>query len=335
MLSMNLNCYLLHLAGEQIKITASKQKIDKLLQKKKLDQKTLEKLALVQTIRNYAVSHLYLNPSGGYIYYARLKRKKVGWNVSASYPLQFKSYTWWFPVAGTVPYKGFFQYNMAKKEELRLQKLGLDTRIRETGAYSTLGWFSDPILSPHLEYPLYELAELIIHEMAHATVYIKGDSNFNESYATFVEEEGVRRFLVFLEGKNSPTLKKMEKENETATIVRQIIQKTGKQLENLYNSAVDDSQKLKRKQEIIQDFKNQVVRKNILSSAKSLERFKKKEFNNEDFIGYLRYNSGTKFFKQELARLGGDIAKFHVEMKKLETLELAQRARLISENNTE
>lgn len=95
---------------------------------------------------------------------------------------------------GIVPYKGYFDLEKAKEEENKLIEKGLDTRLRITAGYSTLGWFSDPVLSPQLRMTEDELVSLVIHELTHATVYFPGDSNFNESYASFVEEIGTEKF---------------------------------------------------------------------------------------------------------------------------------------------
>lgn len=324
-----MNCYILHLASEQIKITLNKKKINDLLTDNKTDADTLAKLKFVKEIRAYAMTDLFLNGDGGYLYYYNLNREEIGWNVSASEPLEFKSYTWWFPFAGTVPYKGFFDLEKAKEEENKLKEMNLDTRVRITGGYSTLGWFSDPIFSTHLHYAKDDLVALVIHEMAHATVYFPGDATFNESYATFVEEEGVKRYFT-KEGTESRTLQARKENNYLSAKIREMITRTGDSLDKLYKSNRTEKEKYKLKKELIQSFKESIINDKSLARIINKEKFQKKEINNEDFIGITRYHSGGNFFKNKLNELNGDFKKFHQEIKKLESLSPEKRQSLLA-----
>lgn len=179
-----------------------------------------------------------------------MDRKEIGWHVTACYPLKLESYTWWFPIAGTVPYKGYFDLDKAKEEEKKLKEKGLDTRIRITAGYSTLGWFEDPIFSSQIEDTKpYEVASLVFHEMAHATVYFPGDSIFNESYASFVEEEGTFHFLESIEGKDSPIKKEILLKKEESQKLKKLLVFTAGKLRALYDSDLNDERKLEDKKE--------------------------------------------------------------------------------------
>lgn len=321
--------YLYHLGKEQVKIMAARQKIDEVLKNSKIDKDFKKKLELVNKARKFAIEKLSLNPEGGYLYYVKLNRERLGWHVTASYPLEFKSYTWWFPIVGSVPYKGFFRLDLTKEEERRLKKEGYDTRIRITGGYSTLGWFSDPIFSTQLKTREDNIVALVFHEMAHATVYFNGDSLFNESYATFVEELGTELYYKSLANKQAEeVIRKRKIKNQEHDILMKKLKQTANKLKKLYDSSLNDEIKKKEKEKIIEAFKQEVITSKEFRYYDT-KKFEKRKLNNEDFIGMLRYNSGTEFFQNKFIEVGKDFKKFHEEMKKLEVLNKKERKELI------
>ncbi len=321
------NCipYLYHVGKEQIRIVLKKEKIETVLANfQENDAKV--KLKTVEDARKFAIEKLFLNSKGGFVYYVKLDRDEIGWNVSASYPLKFQSYEWWFPIIGKVPYKGFFDLEKTKEEEKKLIESGFDTKIRAIGGYSTLGWFSDPIFSNQLQTESYNLMGLVFHEMAHATVYINGDGVFNESYASFIEEEGIKEYYK----NNTEVLTKREHQKSEGKLISDLIKNTAKELKNLYEQEIPDSDKHKRKNEIIENFKQSILKKAMLSDIEK-KKISEKKFNNEDFIGYLRYNSGGNFFQNEFNKVNGDFKKFHEAMLNLKNLPIERRRELIKE----
>lgn len=157
------------------------------------------RLALAQQIRRYAAQELRLPDNASYQRYADLHRPAAVWNVSAAPELSLKPVRWCFPVAGCVSYKGFFDEAQAQAEAARLRAQGLEVSVYPVPAYSTLGWLNwaggDPLLNTFIGGPDAELARLIFHELAHQVVYASGDTAFNESFATAVENLGLRRWL--------------------------------------------------------------------------------------------------------------------------------------------
>lgn len=326
------NCitYLYHLGKEQTKILFSREEISKIISNPSTDENTKEKLKLIESAREFAINKLYLNSKGGFVYYTKLDRDEIGWHVTASYPLKFESYTWWFPFLGRVPYKGFFDIEKAKKLEEELIKEGLDTKLRITGGYSTLGWFSDPVMSPQLKLRKDELVSLVIHEMAHSTVYFPGDSQFNESYATFIEDIGTENYYNFLGGEESNKILLSRKQyKEEGKIIMSSVKETALKLKELYESNLPDEEKLKKKFEIIEDFKTGLLGKISLFKKIDITKFKKAKMNNENFIGLLRYNSGGNFFKKKFDEVNQDFKKFHLEMEKLKELSIEERENLL------
>ena len=149
----------------------------------------------VEEIRRFALDYLGLSGARNYTTYVALDRNFLAAVVSATAADSFDRHYWWFPVVGRVPYKGFFNVDGARRERARLERRGLDVWVRGVGAFSTLGWFRDPIFSFFREYSDRELADLIIHELVHATVWLTNHPQFNEQLAQFVGTEGARQFM--------------------------------------------------------------------------------------------------------------------------------------------
>jgi predicted aminopeptidase len=317
-------------SSEQVRILLSRRLISEVL-KEANDSERIEKLNLISKVREFAIHDLHLSEKGGFVYYSELPREELGWNVSASYPLKFESYTWWFPIAGRVPYKGFFDYEKAKQEEKDLIEKGLDTKVRITAGYSTLGWFSDPVFSSQLRLKQDELVALVIHELTHSTVYFPGDSNFNESYASFIEEAGTELFYKkFNSSEWNSVLEKRKKSREESEFILSEVKKTANELKRLYEDMdLSDSIKYSKKQEIIDDYKNRILSKKSFFRKFDEVKFKNQNLNNENFIGILRYNSGQKFFRDKLESLNNDFEKFHKEMEKLIQLSKEEREKLL------
>ena len=155
-----------------------------------------EKLALTLNIREFASRELALPRNDSYRRYADLQRPYVVWNVFATPAFSTQPVQWCFVMAGCVSYRGYFSQDDAKDFAAQAAKTGNDVFVGGVPAYSTLGWFSDPVLNTFVHYPPAELARIVFHELAHQVVYVKDDTVFNESFAVVVEREGLRRWLV-------------------------------------------------------------------------------------------------------------------------------------------
>jgi predicted aminopeptidase len=146
-------------------------------------------------LRRFAADELALPDNGSYTQFARLDRPFAVWNVVAAPEFSLAPYRWCFPVAGCVSYRGYYDLESANREAEQLAASGYDVQVVGVPAYSTLGWFDDPLLSTFIHYPEVELGRLIFHELSHQVVFVKGDTEFNESFATAVEQLGVERWL--------------------------------------------------------------------------------------------------------------------------------------------
>lgn len=168
------------------------------------DAETRAFLERVQRIRRYAVDELGLEETGSYTTYVDIDRDNLVYVVSGADELSFDRYRWWYPLVGRLPYRGFYELDGARAEAAEIGGRGYDTLVRRVDAYSSLGFVSDPLYSFMREYSEFALAELIIHEMAHATVFVRGSAAFNEEFATVVGREGALSYLRERYGAASP-----------------------------------------------------------------------------------------------------------------------------------
>ena len=188
--------YLTQAVMGQGEILARRQPVEELLADERTPAMLRRQLQAVQEIRRFAIGKLGLPDNGSYTTYSDLGRPYAVWNVVAAPEFSVEPRRWCFPVAGCVFYRGYFSREAAERAAARLREEGDDVFVGGVTAYSTLGWFDDPVLSTFVGQPEAQLAALIFHELAHQVVYVKGDTTFNESFAAMVEEEGVRRWLL-------------------------------------------------------------------------------------------------------------------------------------------
>jgi len=187
-------CYYAHVTHGQLSLLADREPVARVVADPATDAKVRERLAETQDARRFASDALGLPRNASYTSYVELGRPYVTWNVFATPEFSVDPVTHCFPFAGCVAYVGFFEKAKAEREADGLRKQGDDVAIEGTSAYSTLGWFSDPILSSMLRWNDDELDGTIFHELAHQLVYVRDDSAFNESFATFVQREGLREW---------------------------------------------------------------------------------------------------------------------------------------------
>jgi len=182
-------------AGGQIEILAKREDIAELIADPATAPELRERLATVLEIREFASSGLGLPDSRSYTVYADLGRDAPLWNVVAAPAYSVTPRTWCYPLVGCLAYRGFFRRERALERASEMAAKGLDVAVFPATAYSTLGWFADPVLESMLDLPDAALAELIFHELTHELLFVPGATAFNEAFATFVGREGMRRWL--------------------------------------------------------------------------------------------------------------------------------------------
>lgn len=272
------------------------------------------KIELMQEIRQFAIDSLGLKDTKNYTAVYDQKGKDILWNLSACEPYELKSVQWSFPFLGSFSYKGFFELDKAKEERAQLERKGLDTRIRTVNAWSTLGWFRDPILSNQLNRSEGSLAELVIHELTHATVFFKDSLSYNENLASFIGEKGAIRFLNYKYGGNSVNIRRyIDDEDDYMKFTNHMLSGTRK-LDSLYRSftvEMDDALKSKKKQSMISKIIHSVDSISFKNPRRFSGLFSEQLPNNCYFLSFHRYFSKIKQFEIQLKKeFNGDLRAF-------------------------
>ncbi|MBC8112674.1 MAG: aminopeptidase [Verrucomicrobia bacterium] len=286
----------------QFKVLYGAKPVEKFLQDPKFPDSLKQKLLLIQEIRKFAIDSLGINPSDNYTTLYDQQGKPLLWIVTACEPYALQAKEWDFPFIGKVSYKGFFDYEKVKNAENELKKQGYDTEIDEIAGWSTLGWFQDPILSSMLKRSEGQLANLIIHELTHGTLFVKSNLNYNENLAEFVGNYGALRFLAQKYGKNSKQYFAYSHRKDDQHKVSEHILRGARKLDSLYKTFPKDLSQAKKDTLKFQMIGKIVIKFDTLSlvNEQYKQRARKRPLpNNAFFIGYLTYRSQQNIFEKE------------------------------------
>lgn len=273
------------------------------------------KLSLIYEIRQFAIDSLALKDTKNYKTLYDQKGEEVMWVVTASEPYGLKAKEWIFPVLGSVPYKGFFRKDLAMELAGELEKEGWDVSIRNPGGWSTLGWFTDPILSKMLERPVGDLANLIIHEMSHATIFVRDSIDFNENLATFIGDRGAEKFLISKYGKDSEEYTAYVNEDRDYLKFSGHMLRGCEKLDSLYNtmtSSMNEEKKREKKMAMIRKIvANLDTLRLITTQINAPVRYQTTLPNNADFLNFRRYQAKQeKFWEDYHNRFNGDLRSY-------------------------
>jgi predicted aminopeptidase len=289
------------------------------------------RLARARAIREFATRELALPDNRSYTSYADLGRPFVVWNVFAAPELSLSPRQWCFPVAGCVSYRGYFAESDARAEATRLAAQGDDVHVGGVPAYSTLGYFDDPVLSTFVRYREVELARLIFHELAHQVVYVKDDSSFNESFATAVEEEGIARWLAAESSKrDSAEAAALAADAARAQRVRAdfraMIASARARLAALYGGTAGDEEKRAAKAAVFAEMRAGNERQKAASDgASTFDLWFAAGANNAGVVAAGLYADRVPQFKALLDAEKGDMVRFYGRVKALAALPKAER----------
>lgn len=301
---------------EQLRIINGQVPIEKALQDPRLSEEEKRKLQLAWDARNFALERIHVSPTKNYSGYKHLDRPFVSYVLSASEKWELKPNIWSYPIVGQMPYKGYFDEEAAKKEKIALEKKNLDVYLRGVSAYSTLGWFRDPVLSSMLRGKDHDLVNTIIHEMTHTTLYIKNNADFNERMAVFVGNKATEEFYLDKEGPKSPTVQLIKNENEDDAIFSKFISQEIESLKNWYSQLPPEQRgeeiKARRLKEIQERFDKDILPK--MKSA-SYKRFSSIELNNARILVYRTYMSDLSDFEKLFKKLNSNWPQFFEVLK--------------------
>jgi predicted aminopeptidase len=286
------------------------------------------RLQRVKTMREFASHQLGLPSNGSYTRYADLGRPFVTWNVFATPELSLNPKTWCFPIAGCVNYRGYFKETEAKDEAARLKEDGDDVYIGGVPAYSTLGYFDDPILSSFVRWPESDVARLIFHELAHQLIYVPGDSVFNESYASMVEEVGLERWLAHEH--NTELLGQFERTQHERAVFKELVRTTRARLADVYASHAPAPQKRKEKAAAFAAMK--VAYDKAKAEDPGLigyERWFSQAPNNASLSAIALYTDRVPAFRAILREEGDNLNRFYGRVRALAKLTKPERDRVL------
>lgn len=278
------------------------------------------KLAAAARIRDFASRELALPDNGSYRKYADIGRPFVVWNVFAAEEFSIRPKEWCYPVAGCANYRGYFARADAEAYAAHLRGQGFEVFVGGVPAYSTLGWFDDPLLSTYIHYPTTGLARIVFHELAHQVLYVRDDTEFNESFAVAVEQEGLRRWLA---QENDPAQQAafLQAQRRRADF-QGLVLGARQRLEALYASALAPDDKRREKARILAGLGGDyaALKAGPWQEFAGYDRWFGQEINNATLASVGLYQQLVPAFEALLARDNRDLPRFYAAVKQLAAL---------------
>lgn len=283
-----------------------------------------QRLERTQQMRQFASTELALPENASYTAYADLKRPYVVWNVFATPELSLQLKQWCYPVAGCAGYRGYFDRAAADTAAGELKQQGLDVSVGGVPAYSTLGWFADPLLNTFIYGNEGQVAGLVFHELAHQTIYVTGDTTFNESFATTVEREGVRRWLA-MHGTEADRRAYQEYAQRRAAFVALLL-KYRRLLEQNYADDASDEAKRARKRELLAGLKAEYAElRQSWGGYAGYDRYFAQDLSNAHLAAVGAYNDLVPGFEALLVESQGQMRVFYEKVRGIAALPKAER----------
>jgi predicted aminopeptidase len=305
----NLSYYAQSIDG-QLDLMSKRRPISEVVSQPQTPEELRLELERALEIRDYATLDLELPDNGSYRSYANLERPYAVWSVVAAPELSLQPKTWCFPFAGCVNYRGYFSRNRAETFADKLRGQGYDVVVVGVRAYSTLGWFDDPVLNTMLGRPAHYLPGVIFHELAHQELYVKDDSAFNEAFAVAVEQEGVRRWLdahgdeEAIDGHN--VFRRRQRE------FLALVLPARKRLEAIYAAPGSDEWKRLEKARVLDELRSEYTRSKERWDEKGVyEHWFTHDLNNARLALVATYHERVAAFESLLTRHDGDLTSFY------------------------
>jgi predicted aminopeptidase len=305
-------CYLGHITVGQAKILLGREDLDDVLERDDLTPARRGKLELVRAVRRFGIEVMGLAETDGYTTVYDTGAQPVAWNVSASDKDCFAPRTWWFPITGAIPYLGFFDRGLARDEASRLRRQGLDALLLPVPAYSTLGWFDDPIFTATLKLDESSLAELVLHEMAHATAFVPGDASLNENLASFIGRKGAEAFFLARGGPADPALADMREDDRQAELFAAEVRALHDELWRLYAATGRRADVLRRRKQTVDAWRRrfgEVVLPQLNDPRWDAVVQGRIEFNNAFLLMFARYHGEAPLYEALWRAEGRDLTK--------------------------
>ena len=320
-------------ARGQVKILTGRQNIQTLLDRRDLPQNLRDKFELILQIREFALAELELPVGDNYLTYVDIGREHVVWNVFAAPELSTEAVSWCYPVAGCLAYRGYFSESQALAYAQQLKSEGLDVYTGGVDAYSTLGWFDDSLLSTVLDRSDYQLAGLVFHELAHQVAFAAGDTSFNESFATAVEREGIRRWSESLNDKRLLDGAELSLSRQSDFVA--LVTHWRSQLHELYESELPDSEKRSRKQALQSELRAAYrLLKESWHGYGGYDAWFARDLNNAQLSTVASYNDWVPAFEMLLDQEEGKLSAFYRRVAELADQEAPVREEALRRLNS-
>ena len=301
--------YYLRAAYEEGRILWRRKPITAMLAEEGLAPDVRRKLEMVLDVRDFAADHLRLNVGGSYAAHSFVDRPVLLHVLTAVPKTSFEPYTWWFPFVGRVPYKGYFDPDDAREEAESLARKGYDTNIRAAGAFSTLGWFDDPLLGRLLKLDRVNLADVVLHELLHNTLFVKGSVAFNESLANFVGKRGAIDFFERRRGPGSPEAEAARRAWREELEFSGLMMELTRCLRALYAEAVAEADKLSRREQVFARSRRQWAGALAGSPGHRYASFSRWPLDNAVILQHLLYVTYLERFEELYRREGRQVSR--------------------------
>lgn len=310
------------LASGQLQLLRAREPVSEIIADPSRDQILRAHLAHSQKARAFASEQLHLPDNQSYRLYADIGRPFVVWNVFATAEFSLSPQNHCFPVAGCVAYRGYYSQSAARGEAAVLRLQGMDVSIGGVEAYSTLGWFNDPIISSMMGWGDERLATLIFHELAHQRFYVKDDTEFNESFATFVEQEGTRQWRAY-RGLAPDTGDSAQQRDQFI----QLVLDTRTRLEKLYAQPLAPEQMRQRKADEFERLRHEYrqMRDSQWAGDKRYDAWMNAPMNNARLLPFGLYDQWVPAFAALFRQASGDWVKFYAAVERLGALPVGER----------
>lgn len=305
----------------QLEMLSHQQPLPALIHDPDTPSKLKEKFKLILELRIFAERKLHLPTGNHYLSYVDLHRSNAVWNVYAAPEFSLQPRSWWYPVVGRLTYRGYFSEGAAEAYGFKLKKKGFDVYVGGVDAYSTLGWFNDPVLNTFVDDSERRLAALIFHELSHQRLFISGDTEFNEAFATAVAEEGLRRWL--MDKNDSSGLEKYQTDLKRKKWFVNLVAETRGKLNKIYDAPGSETASSRATKRAQKEIVLQQLRENYFAAKKEgkgnsgYDEWFDGPLNNAQLNTVSTYYDLVPAFHELIAQNGGDLDQFFTQVKKM------------------
>ncbi len=307
-------CYYLQAASGQFEILRKRTPIAAVIENPESSEELRRRLTMVQEARRFAVDELLLPDNKSYQTFADLERDYVVWNVMAAPEFSLEAKTWCYPIVGCVAYRGYFSEKKATRLADKLRANEYDVFVGGVAAYSTLGRFADPVLNTMMRWSDVDLVSVLFHELAHQRLFVKGNTGFNESFATAIAETGVQRWLS-QHGRQSE-IEEYRGRQELRKNLMGLVDTSKGELEALYQGEYSVAEKRAKKQQLLERLSAD-AEKMVSEQPFAASNWLRPPLNNARLISLVLYRGQLAIFHDLLERCEDELGCFYLAAEEL------------------